>query len=314
MTLSITDKVALIYSETGSQRQVARELGISHQRVGRLLRASVGAGSAEGGYDPGSPALSKPDLARAVDAAFPAYVKRAQAQAVKDNLPFDPRYPIFYERLPMPLTKRFEVIDKETGEIVSKFLPVVEVQKRDSEGRVVTTYVKASKKRKPTMVPGKRVAALNTHWIPQKLREDWIESLRKTNRFVSASVASLVNLIIYNAEANQRFEDEKKLDPSHTRTKAQERAKKWIEETIRTGGPTERMQKVFSRYAAMSMDSAWPRDRVMDSLNEELLYKHAPATTDYGQLGQSVYLQEKKGINEQQRQTGEGAGKGRRPR
>jgi hypothetical protein len=90
--LSLQDRVALIYSGAGSQREVARRLGISHQRVGRLLKA----GSPElGGYALNSRALLNPDLLARVESAFDAHKREAKAQARRDGIPYSADVPIF---------------------------------------------------------------------------------------------------------------------------------------------------------------------------------------------------------------------------
>lgn len=97
MKLSLADKVALIYTLAGSQRGVASLIGISHQKVGRILRTGY-----EGGYRPESRALSDPGLIVAVNQAFSIHSQVARQQARAHDLPFNAAVPVFYERKPLP--------------------------------------------------------------------------------------------------------------------------------------------------------------------------------------------------------------------
>ena len=97
MPLSLQEKVALIYTSAGSQRKVADLLGLSHQQVGRILKA----GSPElGGYPSNSRALKNPALAEAVNFGFSIHKELARRQAKADNIPFDPKLPVFARNLP----------------------------------------------------------------------------------------------------------------------------------------------------------------------------------------------------------------------
>lgn len=95
MNLSLQDKIALIYSLTGSQRQAAEFIGVSHQKIGRLLRTGQ-----EGGYSPNSKVLQDQNLTAAIDSAFEIH-KDICKQVAKDHaIPYNPNVPIYYERKP----------------------------------------------------------------------------------------------------------------------------------------------------------------------------------------------------------------------
>ena len=94
MKLSLRDKIALIYSSAGSQRSVAALVGVSHQKIGRILHAPE-----HGGYSPESRVLTDPGLIAAVNQAFAIHKDVTREQARIDALPYDPKVPIFAARM-----------------------------------------------------------------------------------------------------------------------------------------------------------------------------------------------------------------------
>lgn len=97
MALSLQDKVALIYTSAGSQRRVADLLGLSHQQVGRILKA----GQPElGGYVANSRALKNPALIDAVEFGFKLHKQLTKAQAKRDGIQYDPNVPIYARNIP----------------------------------------------------------------------------------------------------------------------------------------------------------------------------------------------------------------------
>ena len=279
MALSIPEQVAMLYTASGSQREVARRLGITHQRVGRLLKAAVGIGRLEGGLDPGSSALRAPDLVAGLAREYPKHVAMARAQARKDGIPFSAEVPIYYRRLPMPLKQRAVIVDPATGEIET-----------DRYGKPIVRLVPVfDEQGKPVMVPGARVEAPHLHWVNQQLRDRWLTHKQRTDKFVSSSVGSLVNLRLYQKQADERYREQKARNPKHKRTKAQIRARKWIERTIKEGGDQRPMEKVFSRYT--SMDAGLRTERVLMDINKQLRQRHMPAADEPGMVGATVLLQ-----------------------
>ena len=96
MRLSLQDKIALIYTQFGSQRLTADFLGISHQRVGRILKT----GSPElGGYTVNSRVLKDPELTQIVDFGLLVHTEIARAQAIADGIPFSAKFPVYSKRL-----------------------------------------------------------------------------------------------------------------------------------------------------------------------------------------------------------------------
>lgn len=91
--LSLQDRLALIHTSTGSQAALAREVGISHQRIGRLLRAGF---PELGGLKDESRAMKDADLVARIEAAYQRHRERTRAQAQRDGIPY--REPAVYAR------------------------------------------------------------------------------------------------------------------------------------------------------------------------------------------------------------------------
>jgi hypothetical protein len=54
-------------------------------------------------------------------------------------------------------------------------------------------------------LPGDRIAAEHTHWLPDTLRDKWIVAMQKSGRFYAASVESIVNLVVYFKRGEQIY-------------------------------------------------------------------------------------------------------------
>lgn len=227
--LSLADKLALIYTGAGSQRNVAALTGLSHQKVGRILK---------GEYAPDSKVLRDPGLRAAVDVAFRIHTDVARAQARKDGMPFDSALPVFYERLPMKVFKRIEEVDPNTGEVTKKKVPVI-----DPETGLQKTE------------PGDRVAAQNVHWLSDDLRNAWIAGKAKTKKFYAASVGSIVDIRIYKkrGDANQRG----------PRTERQRENRRQIAEKVNAGAINVPM---FTKYTPLDFPARMIERDITDKL------------------------------------------------
>jgi hypothetical protein len=92
--LSYQDKLALMMTAVKSQRKLAEFMGISHQKLGRWLRE---------GEPNGVKKIPDNDILvrEGIDAVFDQYIEVTKARYIRDNLPFDPRAPIYQERKPL---------------------------------------------------------------------------------------------------------------------------------------------------------------------------------------------------------------------
>lgn len=228
-SLTLADKLALIYTGAGSQRNVAALTGLSHQKVGRILK---------GEYAPDSKVLRDPGLRAAVDVAFRIHTDVARAQARRDGLPFDAALPVFYSRLPMKVSKMIDKVDPRTGEVVRAKVPVIDPR----TGR-------------QQVAPGDRVAAQNVHWLSDDLRNAWIAGKAKTKKFYAASVGSIVDIRIYKkrADAAQRG----------PRTERQRENRRQIVERVNAGAINVPM---FTKYTPLDFPARMIERDITDKL------------------------------------------------
>lgn len=89
-SLSSQEKLALAMTTARSMRDLARFMGISHQKLGRWLREGE-----EGGI---KSIPNDPETRRMIDDAFLAHSEAAREQAQAEGLPFDPEIPVFAHR------------------------------------------------------------------------------------------------------------------------------------------------------------------------------------------------------------------------
>lgn len=227
--LTLADKIALIYTGAGSQRNVAALTGLSHQKVGRILK---------GEYAPDSKTLRDPGLRAAIDTAFRIHTDVARAQARRDGLPFDSALPVFYSRLPMKVSKMIDKVDPRTGEVVRAKVPVIDPR----TGR-------------QQVAPGDRVAAQNVHWLSDDLRHAWIAGKAKTRKFYAASVGSIVDIRIYKkrADAAQRG----------PRTERQRENRRQIAEKVSAGAINVPM---FTKYTPLDFPARMIERDITDKL------------------------------------------------
>jgi len=243
VSLSLQDRIALIYTSAGSQREVARRLGISHQKVGRILKAGQ-----EGGYRPDAKALRDPALAAQIDRGFKDHQRIVRETAKAQGLPYSAAVPVFYGRLPRKVTRT--EVDRRTGEI--RRVPVID----PATGR-------------QKVEPGDRVIAPHVHWLSDKLRGDWIRAAHKTQKFAGASVASLVNLKLYFKRADQRMRGQ-------PRTPDQKQWRKEMRERIKRAEIQAASLEATVYTKTVPMD--FGADTVVKRIDRQLREKHQPAT------------------------------------
>lgn len=282
--LSLADKIALIYTSAGSQRKVADAIGVSHQTVGRiLLAASEGRSIAQ--YE------KRADLMHYVDAAFDLHRDLVRTVARQHQIPYSESVPIYSERL--ALRKRAAVFNDEaifqgTPEEVRRYVAGKLVVRRDESGEVISAHkIKPHQlgKTKETILRGERVGAEHTHWVSDRLRNAWLVSQQRTGKFVSASVASVVNLRLYNRKADSRAAAALKSEHRY-RTKE---AGKYAHE-LREAAKTELTRKIYTGYESMS--PIRPADNLISEINKKIQTRHATAISGDGTaLATSIMLQ-----------------------
>jgi hypothetical protein len=241
--LSLQDRIALIYTSAGSQRAVARQLGISHQKVGRILKTGQ-----EGGYRPDSKALRDPILIAQIERGFIDHKRIVRETAKAQGLPYSAAVPVFYGRLPRGVTRT--EVDRQTGEI--RRVPVID----PATGRQQVEL-------------GDRAVAPHVHWLSDKLRGDWIRAVHKTQKFAGVSIASLVNLKLYFKRADERMRGQK-------RTPEQRQWRKEMRERIKRAEIQAASMEATVYTKTVPMDFA--AETVVKRIDRQLREKHQPAT------------------------------------
>lgn len=242
--LSLRDKIALIYTSAGSQRNVALLTGLSHQKIGRILHHPE-----FGGYADTSRVWTDPATIAAIEVAFEIHTDLAQSQARDDGLPFDPRVPVFARRLPMHRTIRRT--DKATGEIYFE-------KQYHPDGS-------------PVMVPGMRVVVDHAHWMPDELRRQVFNSVNRSRFYHNGSVGSWVDLKSYFKQGEQYWKEQRK--KGKYRNDKQRAHRENLKRKIQRG---QSYGFIYTPMVPLQM----PIDAVMFNLDGHINAKHAPAGND----------------------------------
>lgn len=144
-------------TSAGSQRNLAALLGITHQKLGRWLRADYiddqGRTIIErdaNGRRAGVVAIP-PDALPLINDAFKYHKQVTREQARIDRVPYNPNYPVFYER------------------------PIARLDNR----------------------PSLRFIANQTHFFRPRLRRDVITTVALTDKVIAFTVRSNINLYNY---------------------------------------------------------------------------------------------------------------------
>lgn len=249
MKFTLAEQIGLIYTSAGSLRNIAALTGVSHQKLGRILRGEVS-----------DRVLNDPGLKAAIGIGFAIHKDVARSQARVDGLPFNGDLPVYYSRLPMKVSEIVEKVNRKTGEVERKRVPVID----PATGR-------------QKEIPGDRVGATNVHYLTDRVRNAWIVSTAKTKKFYAASVGSIVNLRTYKkrADAAQRG----------PRTIKQQEGKQQIVERINSGAEIGPM---FTKYTELD----FPGRMIIRDIEQKLATRHEPATGDKGTiLANQVLLQ-----------------------
>ena len=285
MKLSIADKLALIYSSAGSMRKPAALAGLSHQQVGRILRAGLEGRSVDS-YEA--------RLAPAVDVAFDIHKDITRDTAKRHGLPYSDAIPVYTERLPLKhqgvyvdgkqvfkgtpeqckivaAGRKLYEVDKETGEILADFQLTPQQKKRGAERKRLL---------------GDRAGALHPHWLTNRLRDKYVATQQKSGKFYQMSVGSVVNLKLYNKQANERQRE--KARQGLPRTERAIRGRQTIKEKLSEG---ENLQRIFTPYQPMNPGIKDPiaAQLLIAATNQVIQDRHATAQGDSGVIA-DLYL------------------------
>lgn len=265
MSLSLADKLALIYTSAGSLRKTAALAGMSHQQVGRILHKAM-LGESTAYYE------RKLEITEGVEVAFEIHKDLARGVARRHGLPFDGSIPVYAERLELKIANLEadgKVIARGTRDELYQY-----IRENDPPGKLVI-------KRQL----GDRVGAFHLHWLSDQLRDKWVTSSQKSGKYYQASAGSLVNLPKYMKAAEQRIRSF--MNRGGIKTEQMIRAKEQLRNLVKDHVD---IQRVFTTYT--SMDPEFPSSLVLNDINSKLQDRHAPAVGEQGtSLADQMLLQ-----------------------
>lgn len=192
MPLSLQDKLALALTSAGSQRALAKLVGVSHQRIGRWLReGEPSVIDPETGYlisSAGAKSIPK-DFAPLIDQAFEIHKDISRWQARVDKLPFDPNAPTFAYRGIMRNGQKGEQVIVERTKYIKPELRTDILEKQARSNKYLQASVRSTVNLKSYF---KRVAAdeikkyNRKRTTPAKLGKQIMDGfLNRANKIVS---------------------------------------------------------------------------------------------------------------------------------
>lgn len=232
MPLSIQEKLALMLTLTGTQKDLTTFIGgVTPSQVSKWIKS--GLPDVNGNLRFAEP--TDPAAIANINAAFDIYKDVARDINKEFGMPFDPALPIVLNRL------------------------------RLADGTI-----------------GDRVIVEKTHFLTDKTRGKIVASLHKTRKFLAISVRSLVNLRIYNKQADSRYESR---DHRYRRGRKQYQLRDEFE--IR--------EQLGEKNKAINTSLTWlnPRfatDAIIDELDMKLRERHQPAANGKGTKYSTEYL------------------------
>jgi hypothetical protein len=244
MTLSLRDQIALIYTLTGSQRRTADFIGVSHQKIGRVLHAPE-----YGGFKPDSRALTNPEFVASVQTAFTIYSDVVRQQSEDDGLPFDPALPVYTRRLPLPVRRR--VVDPKTGRV--EYVPVF-----NSDGT-------------PKTEPGLRALVDHAHWLTDDMRRRFVAFLNRRRIYHNLSFGSWVDLKSYFKAGEEYWKGQNRR--GKYRSAIQEKHRQNLRSKLKRG---DSYGFVYTPMTPLN----FPREIIIRDYENKLQAKHFPASGD----------------------------------
>lgn len=267
MILTTGDKLALLYTYLGSQRGVARAVGLSHQQVGRILHANL-----MNRPMPHIRGLDK-DL---INVQLHALKQESKRIAREQKLPTI-KLPVYAERVKL---KNQGVMDNRTGEViftgtkveVGRYLRGHYINKRDAFGDITKTITPDKsllQHYERVNLLGDRVIIKHMHWLRDELRQKLITQLVDTKEYHSGSIGSTIRVADYWRQGQER-----------------EKQKGYIQTLSKVKGRIEYRKKLKSgvQYARVFTTKrpmyGFDGELIHESFNMDLSRKHASATSD----------------------------------
>jgi len=131
--------------------------------------------------------------------------------------------------------------------------------------------------------PGDRVAALHTHYLSDRQRNQFIAAAHASGMYYAASVQSIVNLVVYNKRAEEHHKKARQPVRDKLRTQYRNKIQGDIRQQI-VQGP------IYTQYTPLA--PTIPIEYLLQDIQNKLEAKHDPAIGDPGTArGTSILLQ-----------------------
>lgn len=272
-------KLALALTSAGSQRALARQLGVSHQQVGRWLREGEHISIDAHGNIPtnknGTPKLFGliPEwIDEHLDWAFSLHKEITREQAYADSFPYNATAPIYLER---------RYLSSGASEWYnSKRAAITHARRYHGETWKKThalEFIEGVGYRVRKL--GDRVISGATEFIRDDLRQKWVRGMVASEAFYKINIRSIVDLKHYfERAATDEIESGRRSNITKKRL-TYEISQAWINKEYRERGRIIDRAMPFPIYT-MSEDARPGNDpwQTAAAIEEMLQYKHSTAT------------------------------------
>jgi hypothetical protein len=272
-------KLALALTSAGSQRALARQLGVSHQQVGRWLREGEPLSIDAHGNIPtnkngsikvfgGAPDWVAPQL----DWTFEVHKAITREQCKVDRVPYNATVPVYLERRYLSSGGSDWFNTRTKAQKYAK-----EKHGDDWRGNYQIEFNEKIGYRVRKV--GDRVISGDTEYIKGDLREKWTRGMVASGQFYKINIRSIIDLKHYfDKVADDELDSGRRRGISKKRL-AYEISQAWINKEKRERGRIIDRATPFPLYT-MSEDARPGNDpfQTAAAIEEMLQYKHSTAT------------------------------------
>lgn len=272
-------KLALAMTSAGSQRALARQLGVSHQQVGRWLREGEplhidSAGNMPTNKD-GSLKLygAAPDwIDDQLNYVFDIHKQITREQANVDGVPYNATVPVYTERRYLSqggsdwFNSRRKAIEYAKAKHGEAWHGSFQVEFAEGIGYRIRKV-------------GDRVISGNTEFIRPDMRQKWSRGMVASGKFYKINIRSIIDLKHYFDKVATEEIDSGRRRGIKKKQLAYEISQSWINKERRERGRIIDRAEPFPLYT-MSQDARPGSDPFQIAFNLEQLLdqKHSPAT------------------------------------
>ena len=274
-------------------RALARELGVSHQKVGRWLREGEPQSIDAHGNIPtnkdGTPKLYgriPEDIDAQLNWVFNRHREVTKQQAIADGVPYNATVPVYTERRYLEnkktISKWFKSRKALVAELLAKYGPDWQ-----ADHQIEWSEVHGYRIRKV----GDRVISGPTEFIRSDMRQKWVRGMVASQAFYKVNVRSIIDLKHYfDKVADDEIQSGRRRGISKRKI-AYEISQAWMNKEKREHKRIIDRAEPFPLYT-QSYDARPGSDpwQVAQGVEELLQEKHSPATGFHGTAFADEYL------------------------